>query len=209
MTRLQSETELGIVTLERICICFQTVLLLLALLAPHASRAAGPTIQCEDDNSADASISPAPTPAPSARSSLVGAEAPDFTLQDASGHAFHLRDLRGKVVVIDFWASSCPSSRAAMPYLQQMHDQYGSRGLIVLGLNLGEDAKVVAEFGTDSSYTFPLLVGAKPDVAAKYLVSLYPMTFVISRDGRIAFAGSPADSPGGLLNAVKSAVGKP
>ena len=186
-------------------------ILFCVLAAPRLTLAAGPSAHCADD---DANRAGDPTqtlqasPAQTSRSPLIGTEAPDFTLKDPAGRVVHLRDLRGKVVLIDFWASQCPSSRAEMPYLQQLHDQYGEKGLAVLGLDIGEDASQVNEFATDSAYTFPLLVGADPDLLAKYSVAVYPMTFVIDRNGKIIFAGSPTDEPGAILRSVRAAVAK-
>jgi peroxiredoxin len=181
---------------------------LCALVVPRLGFAAGPSAHCADDDAADATDSAQATPAQASRSPLVGTDAPDFTLNDAAGHTVHLRDLRGKVVVIDFWQSECPSSRAEMPYLQQLHDQYSEKDLAVLGLNIGEDAHQITEFATDSVYTFPLLVGADAEITGKYSVTVYPMTFVIDRTGKIIFAGSPTDSPGPILRSVKSAIAK-
>jgi len=137
---------------------------------------------------------------------IVGSEAPDFTLPDTGGQPINLRGLRGKVVIVDFWATWCPPCREMMPHLQQMHRALADKGLVILGLDVGEDAETVAGFAKRLSYTFPLLLGAEPDVAAKYYVESYPTTFVINRQGRIAFrnlGGGPAD---GLQSAVESAL---
>jgi peroxiredoxin/outer membrane lipoprotein-sorting protein len=137
---------------------------------------------------------------------MVGSEAPDFTLPDTAGKPVNLRGLRGSVVIVDFWATWCPPCRAMMPHLQQMHRTLADQGLVILGLDVGEDAETVAKFAKRESYTFPLLLGAEPDVAAKYYVESYPTTFVIDRQGRIAFrnmGGGPAD---GLQSAVESAL---
>jgi peroxiredoxin/outer membrane lipoprotein-sorting protein len=135
--------------------------------------------------------------APEARPyALAGAAAPDFTLRDPSGRAVRLADLRGKVVVVDFWATWCPPCRAQMPALQKMQNELGGKGLVVLGLDVGEDAETVSEFARKESYTFRLLLGAEPDVSAKYFVEAYPTTFVVDRQGRIAFrelGGSAAE----------------
>jgi peroxiredoxin len=187
-------------------------LLLCALAVPRFAYAGGPATHCADNEQADGDANAAQTasatPTSAPRPTLVGGEAPDFTLKDVTGRDVHLRDLRGNVVVLDFWSSECPSSRAAMPYLQQLHDQYGEKELAVLGLNIGEDAAHVAEFARDAVFTFPLLVGADPDVTTKYSVTAYPMAFVVDRNGKIAFAGSPTDEPGALLHAVKNAVAR-
>jgi thiol-disulfide isomerase/thioredoxin/outer membrane lipoprotein-sorting protein len=145
-----------------------------------------------------------PRSAPS--TSIIGVEAPDFTLQDTSGHPIHLQDLRGKVVVVDFWATWCAPCRALMPHLQKMHQELSSKGLVILGLDIGEDADEVTKFMQKESYTFPALLGAEPDVSAKYYVEGYPTTFVIDRNGRIAFRAFSEDSSTELRKAVEVAL---
>jgi peroxiredoxin len=138
--------------------------------------------------------------------SMIGMEAPDFTLSDPSGKTVHLRDLRGKVVVVDFWATWCPPCRELMPHIQKMHDQLAAKGLTILGLDVGEDADTVATFAKQQSYTFPLLLDAEPQVTSRYFVQSYPTTFVIDRAGRIAFRGTGSDKPTDLQAAVEHAL---
>ena len=140
--------------------------------------------------------------------SLVGTAAPDFTLPDAGGHPVNLHDLRGKVVVVDFWATWCPPCRKEMPVLQQMRTDLAGKGLVVLGLDVGEDAETVAAFAKKQSYTFPLLLGAEPDVSAQYFVEAYPTTFVVDRRGRIAYRDLGGESPDKLRAAVGMALKK-
>jgi thiol-disulfide isomerase/thioredoxin len=139
-------------------------------------------------------------------SSVLGTLAPDFTLSDPAGHAYHLRDLRGKVVVIDFWASWCGPCRASMPYLQKLQTDYADRGVLVLGLDGGEDAQTVSDFAKRERYTFPLLLGGEPTVSSQYWVDAYPTTIVIDRNGRITYRDDGFDSPRPLIVAVQNAL---
>lgn len=137
--------------------------------------------------------------------SMIAMEAPDFTLTDPSGQTVHLRDLRGKVVIVDFWATWCGPCRALMPHLQTMHEQLGAKGLTILGLDVGEGATTVKKFAKEKSYTFPLLLDGEPQVTSRYFVQALPTTFVIDRAGRIALrdvGGNPAD----LQAAVEKAL---
>ena len=149
------------------------------------------------------------TPAPGMKGeerSMIGMEAPDFTLSDPSGKAVHLRDLRGKVVVVDFWATWCGPCRALMPHIQKMHEQLAGKGLTILGLDVGEDAATVAKFAKAQSYTFRLLLDAEPEVTSRYFVQAYPTTYVIDRAGRIAFRDMGAGKPEDLQAAVEKAL---
>ena len=138
--------------------------------------------------------------------SMIGMEAPDFTLSDPSGKTVHLRDLRGKVVVVDFWATWCGPCRALMPHVQKMQEQLAAKGLTILGLDVGEDAATVEKFAKEQSYTFRLLLDAEPQVTRRYFVQGYPTTFVIDRAGRIAFLEMGSDNPTGLQAAVEKAL---
>lgn len=137
---------------------------------------------------------------------IVGTEAPDFTLQDTASHSVNLRELRGKVVIVDFSASWCGPCRAQMPYLQRLHHDLANKGLVVLGLDVGEDVEDVKQFAAQESYTFTLLLGAEPDIAAKYYVEAYPTTFVVDRQGRISFRSLGGEPPGRLQSAVNHAL---
>jgi peroxiredoxin len=138
--------------------------------------------------------------------SMIGMEAPDFTLSDPSGKPVRLRDLRGQVVVVDFWATWCGPCRALMPQIQKMNEGLAARGLTILGLDVGEDAATVAKFAKTQSYTFRLLLDAEPEVTSRYFVQAYPTTFVIDRAGRIVFRDMGSGKPTELQAAVQKAL---
>ena len=139
---------------------------------------------------------------------LVGSEAPDFTLHDTSGKAVSLHDLRGKVVLMDFWASWCGPCHEATPYIQYIHEQMGGQGVVVLGLNDGEDLDTVNQFVKEESVTFPELLGCEPDVAMSYFLDGLPTTVVIDRQGKIVFYEDGFGSSLEIVNALKKALKK-
>ena len=131
-----------------------------------------------------------------------------MAIQHATDETFEKLVLESeKPVVVDFWATWCGPCRAQMPLLQQLQSELAGQGLVVLGLDVGEDAGKVTEFAKRQSYTFTLLLGAEPDVSAKYYVEAYPTTFVVDRRGRIAFRELGGGSPDKLRSAVQTAIG--
>ena len=116
---------------------------------------------------------------------LRGHSAPDFTVQTLDGEVVQLSDLQGKAVVLNFWATWCPPCRAEMPELQAAYDSYAAGGLVVLGVNQGEDRATVETFLTQRNLTFPVALDVQGDVSRLYQVNSLPTTFFIDRDGVI------------------------
>jgi thiol-disulfide isomerase/thioredoxin len=113
----------------------------------------------------------------------IGELAPDFSLEDAQGKMHNLSDYRGKVVLLDFWATWCPPCRAAMPGVQKLHEKYGAKGLVALGMNCWENADPAA-FMKEQGFMYQLLLKAD-EVAGKYGVTGIPTFYLIGPDGRI------------------------
>jgi thiol-disulfide isomerase/thioredoxin len=107
---------------------------------------------------------------------------------------------------VDFWASWCPPCQAQLPVLEKMHSELRDQGLVVLGLDVGEDSEHVAQFAKQKGYTFTLLLGAEPDITEKYFVDGYPTTFLVDRQGRIAFRTMGGETPDKLQAAVEAAL---
>ncbi len=121
-----------------------------------------------------------PAPAP-----IAGAPAPDFTLEDLDGNSVHLADLRGQVVVVNFWATWCGPCRLEMPALQAKYDALKEDGLVVLAVNTGDTAEDAAAFGTELGLSFPLLLDPGDGVNTLYRVRGWPTTYFVDRDGMI------------------------
>lgn len=111
-------------------------------------------------------------------------EAPDFTLRDLDGHAFHLKSQRGKAVLIEFWASWCGPCRIEMPFVEKLYRCFQHNGLVVVGIN-DEDPEVAQEFLQDKDFTFPMLVDANQEVASAYEVEAIPTLVLIDQEGNI------------------------
>jgi peroxiredoxin/outer membrane lipoprotein-sorting protein len=116
---------------------------------------------------------------------LSGKKAEDFTLDDLDGKPVKLSSLRGKVVLLDFWATWCGPCRIEMPNIQKLHREFKSRGLVVLGINYGEDAERVRPFLEKNGYDFRILLDRVKSVGERYQVGGIPALFIIDKTGTI------------------------
>lgn len=113
--------------------------------------------------------------------------APDFSLNDLSGKNLRLSDLKGSVVMIEFWATWCPPCRDSVPELNNLYQKYKDRGFVLLGLSVdtGRDAQsTVNSFVKEFNITYPVLID-KSDVKALYGVYSVPTTYLIDRNGNV------------------------
>jgi len=125
---------------------------------------------------------------PIAESSVeVGSVAPDFVLKDTAGNDTALSSLRGKVVLLEFWATWCPPCKESIPELVELDKKYRERGFMVLGISLDTDsdaAAKVARFSSSHGITYPVLI-ADENVSMTYKVMSIPTSFLIGKDGTI------------------------
>jgi len=122
-------------------------------------------------------------------SPVAGRPAPDFALQATDGQSYALSDLRGQVVVVNFWATWCPPCRAEMPALQEVYDAWRDGGLIILAVDQDDwsddTAERVRSFGEEFDLTFPLLLDTTYEVGRRYRITAMPTTLFIDRRGVI------------------------
>ncbi|MEN1681267.1 MAG: redoxin domain-containing protein [Planctomycetota bacterium] len=116
-------------------------------------------------------------------SPLLGLPAPDFELPTPTGETLALKDLRGKVVVLDFWATWCGPCMAAMPKLQALHEAQQDNGVIIIGVNQGDDADAVIETLKDKGLTFRQVMDDDQEVGSAYRAAAIPQTVVIGPNG--------------------------
>jgi thiol-disulfide isomerase/thioredoxin len=113
----------------------------------------------------------------------VGEIAPDFALKDPEGREHKLSDYRGKVVLLDFWATWCGPCQMAMPGIQKVHERFKGQGVVVFGMNCWESGDAAA-FMREKGYTYGLLLNAD-ETATKYNVSGIPTFYIVGPDGRV------------------------
>ncbi len=116
---------------------------------------------------------------------VPGHPAPDFALQTLDGQTLQLSDLKGQAVVLNFWASWCPPCRAEMPELEQAYQEHQDNGLVVLGVNQGEQQAVADDFMQQFELTFPVVLDQELVASRNYKVNSLPTTFFIDRNGII------------------------
>jgi peroxiredoxin len=111
--------------------------------------------------------------------------APDFTLRSLDGRNVRLQELRGQVVMVNFWASWCAPCRVEMPHLNKLADKYHASGFTLLGVNVDDDLKNGSAAATKMGLHFPVLHDADKRVVKAYDVATMPSTVLIDRDGRV------------------------
>jgi peroxiredoxin len=132
-----------------------------------------------------------------------GTKPPVFNGPTLDGRHLSLTDLRGKVVLINFWASWCAECRPEMPVLEGLHREFASRGLAVVGINAHEQKQAAGRYAMELGLTFPLVLDPGGKNNNKYGVIGLPTTFVVGRDGRaVAFGVGPRDWGGAAARAL-------
>jgi thiol-disulfide isomerase/thioredoxin len=145
-----------------------------------------------------------PAPAPATQTPNLG-PAPNFDLPDRRGKYLSLKRLRGKTVLIDFWATWCAPCRATMPEVENLYRKYRAQGLEVIGINIEGKNKKVLEYLDENRFSFTILFdsGDWDAVAAKaFNVSSIPRTFLIDKQGIIVYSGMPNRLPASLIEAT-------
>jgi thiol-disulfide isomerase/thioredoxin len=145
-------------------------------LAPTATRA--PTASPQP-------AAPAQAAAPPAEGLRLGDRAPDFTLGSNRASRVSLSELRGQIVILNFWASWCPPCRHEVPALQSIHNEFGPQGVVVLAVNEGEKLENVERFAWDNDISFTVWLDEDRWAGSIYSVRSIPTTYFIDGEGVI------------------------
>ena len=115
-----------------------------------------------------------------------GKEVPNFTLTDLDGNDVNLNDYRGKIVLLNFWATWCKYCDEEMPDLEKIYSE--NDDVVILAVNVKESQRKVSKYIEEGEYTFPVLLDGNGDLAKVYYVSSFPSTYFVSKDGLLVGA---------------------
>ncbi|MDR0588931.1 MAG: TlpA family protein disulfide reductase, partial [Spirochaetaceae bacterium] len=135
----------------------------------------------------------------------------DFTLPLLNGTTLNTKDLRGKVVFLNFWATWCGPCRAEMPSMETLYRRFKHQGLEFLAVNLQESRRVVTTFMDQMALSFPAALDQQGSIGAVYGVMAIPTTYIVDREGRIVARVSGSlnwDNPK-LFSAFDALLGSP
>lgn len=120
-----------------------------------------------------------------AKPPLVGGPAPDFQLDQLNGPSTKMSNYRGKVVLLNFWATWCTPCIKEMPEIQAAYEKLKDEGFVVLALNFGEETEKAEKLVKEMGLTFPILLDREVEVAERHRVVSLPVTFFIDPNGVI------------------------
>ena len=182
---------------------FALLLVLTAIGVALYAAATAPTSESVAAGAAPATIEPAPSrPTAGSRADGPGVDvalkqlelmkpararlAEDFTLPTPAGDTFRLSEQRGKVVLVNFWATWCPPCLEEMPAMERLYRQHRDGGFTLVAVSVDADSKVVAPFVTAHKFSFPVALDPSMNMANTYGVRALPSSFIVARDGTLA-----------------------
>jgi peroxiredoxin len=111
--------------------------------------------------------------------------APDFTLRQIDGPNLRLGEQRGRVVMVNFWATWCGPCRIELPHLARLHDRYRGSGFLLLGVNIDDNPEAARALAGKLGLKFPVLLDTDKKVVGAYDLNAMPATVLIDKDGRV------------------------
>jgi len=121
----------------------------------------------------------------------IGETAPNWKLRDPEGKTHSLSEYRGRIVVMDFWATWCGPCSAVMPRMQKLHEKFADRGVVVFGVNSWEKSDPVALM-KKKLYSYELLLKGE-EIAELYKVTILPVIYIIGFDGKVIYCHEGMD----------------
>ncbi len=148
-------------------------------------------------------------PSPWEGDKLIGQKAPDFVLKDVTGKAVSLSAIKGKAVLVNFWATWCPPCRAEMPTLNRLYKEYRNKGLAVVAVSTDRKLEYVTDFLEKHPVDFPVLMDSDSRTSRQFGVFSMPTSFLLDRNGFIIrrYLGEEDWTSPEIINAIKAALG--
>jgi cytochrome c biogenesis protein CcmG/thiol:disulfide interchange protein DsbE len=141
---------------------------------------------------------------------LVGKAAPDFSLEVVSGgergDRLHLEDLKGKAVILDFWATWCEPCQIVAPILDRVSRKHRDKGLVVVGVNTNDQPGLAPAFAQQKGLSYPIVYDIEDAVARRYGVTNLPTLVAIGADGKIIAVHTGMESESGIEELVTKAM---
>lgn len=138
-----------------------------------------------------------------------GDKAPDFTVEMVSGEHIKLSSLKGKVVLINFWATWCPPCRQELTHVEkEIIEHFKGQDFVFLPISRGEKKSVVEAFRDKQGYTFPMGLDPKQEIFKKYATNYIPRNFVVGKDGKVIYVSvgfEPAEFAS-MIKAIEAAL---
>jgi thiol-disulfide isomerase/thioredoxin len=145
-----------------------------------------------------------------AKRELIGRLARDFELPALDGSRPKLSDLRGKAVVLNFWATYCGPCKIYMPWFVELQEEYGSQGLQIVGVDIDDSStEGIAKFARETGISYPILLGNKSVEKSYDGLPLLPTTFFMDRDGKIIAHGFGLQSRDVFVDHIKKILSQP
>ena len=138
-----------------------------------------------------------------------GDKAPNFTVEMIDGKKITLSELKGKVVVVNFWATWCPPCRQELKVVEkELINRFKGKDFVFLPISRGEQAKTVEAFRKQNGYTFPMGLDPMQEIYKKYASNYIPRNFVVGKDGKIIYVsvGYTPEEFGQMVKTIEKAL---
>ena len=112
-------------------------------------------------------------------------ESPGFSTEDAAGNRVDFASFRGKLVLLNFWATWCPPCRLEMPSMERLYGEFRDKGLEIVAVNFMESGEQVRAFAEEQKLTYPMLLDKEAEIAGRYGVMRLPVSVLIGREGEV------------------------